>query len=134
MDGTPEHLFVYGTLRSDADGPMHRLIARGALRVGAATVAGRLYDVGPYPAAVPSAAGDRIRGELLALLLPASRLLAALDAYEGFNPAEPAASLYVRARATIRRDSGEEAEAWIYWYARPVDGLARIGSGDWLRR
>nr|WP_276510222.1 gamma-glutamylcyclotransferase family protein [Longimicrobium terrae] len=126
-------MFVYGTLRPDADGPMHRLLAYAARRVGPATAAGALYDVGPYPAAVPSAAG-RIRGELLALNPPAAPLLAALDAYEGFSPADPAASLYVRSTVTVRLDDGGDAASWVYWYARPVDGLKLIASGDWMRR
>lgn len=129
----PVHLFVYGTLRSDAGGPMHRLLAGGARRIGPATAPGTLYDVGPYPAAVPSSAG-RIRGELLALNPPAAALLAALDAYEGFIPADPAASLYVRTSITVQTEDGRDAASWIYWYARPVDGLRLIPSGDWMRR
>lgn len=130
----PAHLFVYGTLRSDADGPMHRLLARGARRIGAATVPGALYDVGPYPAAVPpTAAGARIRGELLALIPPAGPLLAALDAYEGVAPGDPAASLYIREAVTVQVDGGE-VESWIYWYNGRVDGLRRIASGDWMDR
>jgi gamma-glutamylcyclotransferase (GGCT)/AIG2-like uncharacterized protein YtfP len=130
---SPAHLFVYGTLRSDADGPMHRVLAHAARRVGPATAPGALFNVGPYPAAVPSDAG-RIRGELLALNPPAAPLLAALDAYEGFTPAAPAASLYVRRSVTVQLDDGNEATSWIYWYARPVDGLRLIPTGDWMRR
>ena len=65
---TASHLFVYGTLRSKAGGPMHAWLMRGVRRVAPASIRGRLYDAGRYPAAVASDdAADRITGELYAI-------------------------------------------------------------------
>ena len=60
---SPVHLFVYGTLRSDAGGAVHARLMRGARLVARAFIRGRLYDAGPYPAAAESDdPADRIAG------------------------------------------------------------------------
>lgn len=120
-------LFVYGALRSMAGGEMHRLLRSSAVGVLAAECAGQLYDTGSYPAAVASASPhDRIRGE--AYVLPedgAAELLAALDHYEGVAE-DATASLFRRERTRVSLPDGQEALAWIYWYARPTEDLPRI--------
>lgn len=67
MDDTDvTRLFVYGTLRRGA--PMHALIASDARLVGPATLAGRLYDLGAYPAFTDrESKRDVVRGELYEL-------------------------------------------------------------------
>lgn len=127
-------LFVYGTLRSDAKSAAHHHWMRGARLVGAATVAGRLYHAGRYPAAVPSDdSTDRIAGELYAIEADrADDLLAALDRYEGYDAEEPEASLFVRAVTDVTTLDGDATQAWIYWFARPIAHLPRVRSGDWL--
>jgi gamma-glutamylcyclotransferase (GGCT)/AIG2-like uncharacterized protein YtfP len=132
----PDHLFVYGTLRADAGGPAHARLMRGVRPVGRATIAGVLYDAGRYPAAVPSDdASARITGELYAVDADAAdALLAALDDYEGVDAAHPARSLFVRRVTETEREDGMRITAWVYFYNRPVDGLPRVVSGDWLRR
>jgi gamma-glutamylcyclotransferase (GGCT)/AIG2-like uncharacterized protein YtfP len=129
-----ELLFVYGTLRSDAGGPMARALGEKAKLLGRASFRGRLYDLGAYPVVVPSDdPGDVVRGE--AWLLPeAAATLAALDRYEGCSPEDPEPHEYRRARATVVGEDGRPLEAWIYLSAVPVDGLPRIVSGDWLVR
>lgn len=64
MDDTDvTRLFVYGTLRRGA--PMHALIASDARLVGPATLAGRIYDLGAYPAfSDRESKRDVVRGEL----------------------------------------------------------------------
>ena len=58
-------LFVYGTLRRQSPHPMARYLARHARYVGTARVAGRLYDLGPYPGMLPAAeADDFVHGDL----------------------------------------------------------------------
>ncbi|HEX6371723.1 MAG TPA: gamma-glutamylcyclotransferase family protein [Longimicrobium sp.] len=130
------HLFVYGTLRSDAGGAMHRRLMRGVRRVGPASIPGRLYDAGRYPAAVPSDdPADRIAGELYAVDADAAdALLAALDAYEGVDAAHPALSLFRRSVVAAEREDGMRVDAWVYLYNRPIGALPRVASGDWLRR
>jgi gamma-glutamylcyclotransferase (GGCT)/AIG2-like uncharacterized protein YtfP len=126
-----QHLFVYGTLRSDMS-HRHVLDARAAL-VCEASVAGRLFDVGEYPGAVaPASPSDRVAGELYRVDdAEAAALLAELDRYEGFDPRDPASSEFVRVRVAARTEGGESVEAWMYEYNRPTGELRRIDSGDY---
>lgn len=96
---------------------------------------GRLYDLGKYPAAVPSDDNGQIVGELYAIKNPDEFdwAIAQLDDYEGIDNEDGEAPLYRRELATIALDSGEMAEAWVYWYARPVAGCPVIESGDLLQ-
>ena len=48
-------LFVYGSLRSGFKSPAYDYISRFFSLVGDAKVKGRLFDMGSYPAGVPSA-------------------------------------------------------------------------------
>ena len=115
---------------------MARLLAARGRRLGAATLRGILLDVGPYPAAVPSAdAGDRIVGELIELdPHRAAETLAALDAYEGCPDGDHQPALYLRSRETVQGAAGEPLEAWVWFWNRSPQGLARIEGGDWIRR
>ena len=91
----PGALFFYGVLRPGlASGRMAELIALlGAARP--ATVPGQLYAVpdarGHYPVMVAAAGEERVHG---AILIRGSRFaatkLAELDAFEGFDPGDPA--------------------------------------------
>lgn len=128
------HVFVYGTLRSDAKSAAHQQWMRGARLVGPATVPGCLYHAGRYPAAIPSDdPADRITGELYAIEPDrAEDLLAALDGYEGYDAEAPEASLFVRAVTDVTTPDGNTAQAWIYWFARRTAHLPRVRSGDWL--
>lgn len=129
----PELLFVYGTLRRDCGGEMHRYLADHALFVGAAACRGRLYLLDGYPGAVADDSGSSlVQGELYRLQDPAATL-ATLDAYEECGAACGDESEYVRTVARISLADGTEAEAWIYYYNRPVDGLVRIESGDFCK-
>ena len=130
----PHHLFVYGTLRAVAAGSAHARLMRGVRRVGRAAIGGVLYDAGRYPAAVPSAhPADRIAGELYVVSAGAAdALLAALDDYEGYDADAPDESLFVRRIVQAAGEDGRCAAAWAYFYNRPVDGLPRVVSGDWL--
>jgi gamma-glutamylcyclotransferase (GGCT)/AIG2-like uncharacterized protein YtfP len=126
-----QQLFVYGTLRS---GMSHRHVLEGrATLVCEASVGGSLFDVGEYPGAVASASpSDRVVGELYRVdVAEAAALFAELDRYEGFDPARPASSEFVRVRIGARTEGGGSVEAWMYRYNRPTRGLKRIGSGDY---
>jgi pyruvate carboxylase len=47
-----DYLFVYGTLRSQMNDPLHRLLETHAVLVGTGTFQGKLYDLGRYPGVV----------------------------------------------------------------------------------
>lgn len=130
-ENAPERLFVYGTLRRACGHSMHRLMEHAEF-LGDATFQGRLYLVGTFPGAVKSSfPDDLVQGEVYRLVKPAE-LLPRLDAYEDFDPRSPETSLYRREKATLRLESGEFADAWIYLYNRPTENLPRIVSGDFL--
>jgi len=128
-----ELLFVYGTLRRDCGGGMHRYLADHAMFVGEALCRGRLYLLDGYPGAVADDSGSSlVQGELYRLQDPAATL-ATIDAYEECGTTCGAESEYVRTITRVVLADGTEAEAWIYYYNRPVDGLMRITSGDFCK-
>ncbi|MFM2139571.1 MAG: hypothetical protein RJA57_1878 [Bacteroidota bacterium] len=127
------HLFVYGSLRSGFQSPAYDYISRFFELVGPATACGRLYDLGSYPAGIPSEGEDRIVGELYQIKAESefSWAIGQLDDYEGVDPEEGETALYRRAITRIRYAGGDMA-AWIYWYNGDVTGTPRIDSGDLL--
>ncbi|PSQ96959.1 MAG: hypothetical protein BRD55_04790 [Bacteroidetes bacterium SW_9_63_38] len=85
---------------------------------------GELYDIGPFPGAVP---GDgTIHGELFRLDSPDA--WAVLDPYEGYDPDWPAASTFVRREVSL---STPDTTAWVYWYNGTVADQPQVASGDW---
>lgn len=130
-------LVVYGSLMRDlpATSETHEAdlldrlgVGPGLRRVGPCRVVGSLFDLGPHPALRrgPSDEGT-VRGELHAILDP--RVLAALDAFEGYDPRDPAGSDYLRERVALLEPRG--VLAWIYVYNRTLEPERRIESGDW---
>jgi gamma-glutamylcyclotransferase (GGCT)/AIG2-like uncharacterized protein YtfP len=126
-------LFVYGTLRpaASASAGVRRLAERARV-LGAATVPGRLYDLGRYPAArLDEAASGVVRGDLLAL--PADAL-PAIDAYEGFDPAAPSRGLFRRERCRAQLVAGPppvEREAWVYVWNGDAPPGPLVPGGEW---
>lgn len=105
-----------------------RLAAESA-PLGAATVNGRLYDLGRYPGAVPSAeAGDRVRGVVVRLRDPAMSLRW-LDDYEGCGDDDPEPRAYQRVIASASLELGQETDAWIYHYRWPLGEARHIENG-----
>lgn len=126
-------LFVYGSLRRDVPGGRAELLGDDAEFLGPGSVRGRLLDLGAYPGLVPAVTRDeRVRGELYAIR--GRRILAALDAYEDYDPQRPERSLFLRREVQVELDSGESRTAWVYWYAGPPGRGRRIVSGDYLDR
>jgi gamma-glutamylcyclotransferase (GGCT)/AIG2-like uncharacterized protein YtfP len=119
-------VFVYGTLRKEARGPVQAALMRGWSFIGYGSVVADLHDFGAYPGATPSdAAGARVRGELYRA--PSSpETLARLDHHEGEE--------FERAAVDVTLDSGESERAWIYWYRGEPGVGRRIRSGDYLER
>jgi gamma-glutamylcyclotransferase (GGCT)/AIG2-like uncharacterized protein YtfP len=123
-------VFFYGTLMTGFErrtrlGMDDRLRARGR-----GTIQGKLFDLGLYPAAVPSADG-RVHGEVFEVDDPGP-VLGALDDLEGYEPTSPEASLYVRRSVRATLDDGTELDAWAYFYNAPLGQAPAISSGDYL--
>jgi gamma-glutamylcyclotransferase (GGCT)/AIG2-like uncharacterized protein YtfP len=135
--------FFYGTLIADSGNPVAAAAHVRLRDLGPATARGALHAIedelgeGWYPALLAGA------GPVLGQLYEAApgfgeADLAALDAYEGFDPADPAASLYVRATIVVTDAGGAFHEAQAYSFNRPLPpGAQPIADGDfhtWLAR
>lgn len=130
-------VFVYGTLRRGCSN--YRWLLQGRTRTeDPATVSGlQMYDVGPYPIAVPGR--GKIRGDLIRIGPALYRdVLHGLDELEGFNPTDPAGSLYVR-RSMLVATRGGRRRAWVYLASPRAFDVHRdphielVPSGDWKK-
>jgi gamma-glutamylcyclotransferase (GGCT)/AIG2-like uncharacterized protein YtfP len=123
-------LFVYGTLLPALQKARQAALTARLPRLGPATVAGRLFDLGPYPViVVDPVATSRVLGELLGP--PDDTDLAALDEYEQYDPAKPAGSLFVRVEATATDAAGRVVPCWLWTYNGPTAGAMPIDDGDY---
>ena len=127
-----KYLFVYGTLMKGMNA-YELLAGTGARFVAEASIQGRLYDVGDYPAVVKVNEADAsVAGELF---VATDATMAAVDEYERYRP-EDARSLFVREVTTAsRKDNGEVVDAWAYFYNQSQRGrlspAKRIKSGNY---
>jgi gamma-glutamylcyclotransferase (GGCT)/AIG2-like uncharacterized protein YtfP len=124
-------VFFYGTLMTAFKRDGRSRIDAKLTPVGRGTIGAALFDLGIYPAAIPSSDG-RVHGEVHRMV-DADEVLAVLDEFEGFRPSEPDASLYTRTETAVTfDDDGRVAPAWAYFYNAPLGGARRIESGDYL--
>jgi gamma-glutamylcyclotransferase (GGCT)/AIG2-like uncharacterized protein YtfP len=120
----PADFAFYGTLRRGGGG-----LERLGLELewlSPCVIIGSLYRVSWYPALADD--GGTVVGDLFRIDDPA--LVDEIDRFEGFDAASPRTSLYVRRQVTLEEPGG--VAAWVYVWNRPIDGLERIPSGDWL--
>lgn len=124
-------LFVYGTLRRRSRHSMARRLAQAARHVGAATIAGRLYDLGRFPGLKkPLAPDDHVQGDVYDLGDSAEPTLREMDAYE--NAESPPPTPYERVLSTVcLQADGCELTAWVYWYRGDVRAEQFIASGSY---
>jgi gamma-glutamylcyclotransferase (GGCT)/AIG2-like uncharacterized protein YtfP len=129
----PDHLFLYGTLLPPlASRRLGGVLARCA-PVGPGSLPGRLHDLGRYPGAVPDpAAPGRVVGAVFRLP-EREDVLGELDAYEGFDPADPPGSLFLRLPAEVDLADGRRLACWVYVYNRDPGPAPLIPHGDYLR-
>lgn len=127
------HLFVYGSLRKGFQSPVYEYISQFFEFVGDATVRGKLYDLGTYPAALPTQEDAFITGELYRIRREDefSWAMGQLDDYEGLTVEVGETPLYRRDVCGIRIN-GQEIPAWVYWYNADVSGKPVIASGDMM--
>jgi len=119
----PEPIFIYGTLHPDRAPAAIAATARLLKPLGRATIRGRRYELGEYPGVIlTDEAGALVHGELFLLPDPpqATAVLAKLDAYEDFRPADPAGSLFLRQRTIATLEDGTQRACWVYTYNRAV--------------
>jgi gamma-glutamylcyclotransferase (GGCT)/AIG2-like uncharacterized protein YtfP len=116
-------LFAYGTLRRGA--PMHGLLEGRTTWIGAASVAGRLVDLGAFPGLVPARSPhERVHGDLFEIAeADREALLDALDRYEGTS--------FERVQQRVDGADGPVI-AWLYVYHGDLDGAKVVSSGDYL--
>lgn len=98
---------------------------------GRGSMKAALFDLGIYPAAVPTEDNGVVWGEVYEATDAAS-VLSALDDIEGYRPNEPARSLYTRVLTEVTLEDGRVKQAWAYFYNAPLGRAQRIASGDYL--
>lgn len=133
-DARVYQLFVYGSLRSGFRSPAYEYISRFFTFIGEAKVRGALYDMGEYPAAVPSMEDKFITGELYTITNESefSWAIGQLDDYEGVTVEDDEEKLYYRDLAEVLINDST-TRAWMYWYNGDVSNKQLITSGDVLQ-
>jgi gamma-glutamylcyclotransferase (GGCT)/AIG2-like uncharacterized protein YtfP len=126
-----EHVFFYGTLMSPFNRPGRQRITPQLTYTGRGSMRAALFDLGIYPAAVPSNDDSLVWGEVYETSDPSS-VLSVLDEIEGYRPSEPDRSLYTRVVTDVTLEDGRVTKAWTYFYNAPLGGAQRIESGDYL--
>ena len=126
-------LFVYGSLRSGFKNPAYEYISRYFTLVGPAKVKAELFDMGTYPAAVPTLENKLIVGELYRIKNENefSWAIGQLDDYEGVTVDFDEVQLYRKELVEVFIND-EITHAWIYWYNGNISGRPAIPSGDML--
>lgn len=128
---SPDRVFVYGTLREGFSNRGRSILTTHGTLLGTATVEGRLYDVGSFPALVTDGPRDQaVTGEVYELVDEPTRALERLDRYEGARGADPGP--YRREQVTAQLDDGTELRVWTYVWTRPPTLLDPIPGGDYL--
>ena len=124
-------LFVYGSLRSGFHSPVYEYISRFFKLIGEAKVKGKLFDMGSYPAGMPTNEDTYIVGELYQAKNEHefSWAIGQLDDYEGVDVEFDEVQLY-RREITEVNFNNHLTRAWIYWYNGDVSGRPVISSGD----
>ena len=125
-------IFFYGTLMTPFNRPGRNRIDSQLMFKGHGSIAAALFDLGMYPAAVPTDHDyARVRGEVYQMT-DAADVLQVLDEIEGYRSTEPDTSLYTRRLTPVTLDDGRIVNAWAYFYNAPLGRAERIDSGDYL--
>jgi gamma-glutamylcyclotransferase (GGCT)/AIG2-like uncharacterized protein YtfP len=124
-------VFFYGTLMSPFRRAGRSRVEAKLQPQGRGSIRAALFDLGIYPAAIPTEEG-RVWGEVHRML-DVDSVLDALDELEGFRPGEPDSSLYRRVETAVTFEDGRVAAAWAYFYNAPLGRAQRIDSGDYLQ-
>ncbi len=102
--------------------------------VGPATVPGKLYNLGYYPAAIlDGGARTRIQGEIHRLMSPRAGLKI-LDIYEGCSPHDAMPWLYRRELVAAQLLWGQSVLTWIYVLNQPLRRKVQLPMGRHITR
>jgi gamma-glutamylcyclotransferase (GGCT)/AIG2-like uncharacterized protein YtfP len=139
-----EYVFVYGTLLSQLNHPLNKKMLKEGILIGDGFVMGSMYDVGEYPAAIPSQESI-ILGEVYKI---PETFFFELDDYEGYNPYNLNDSLYKRKKTKVylidKKDISDKDSllknkekyhklfCWIYWYNKPINHLKKIQENSYI--
>ena len=123
-------MFFYGTLMSGFERPGRARLDALLEPLGRGSIRASLFDLGIYPAAIPST-DSRVWGEVHRMR-DVDAVLTSLDEIEGYRPGEPDASLYTRVETDATLTDGRVAPVWTYFYNAPLGRAQRIESGDYL--
>lgn len=133
--------FFYGTLIAGSGNPVAATVHARLRDRGPATARGALYAIGEpegwYP--IMLAGAGPVHGRLYEAAPGFGEAdLAQLDAYEDFDPSDPAGSLYLRATIVVADAGGILQEACTYSFNGPLPaGAQSIPDGDfhtWIAR
>jgi gamma-glutamylcyclotransferase (GGCT)/AIG2-like uncharacterized protein YtfP len=136
MNTSVRHLFVYGTLLSQARGAMgkaqrDRLQREGRSLVAATMSGAQLFDLGRYPGLIESSDPTHIvHGELIALTNP-QVTLRWLDDYEGLVTGDHHQNEYARLERRVELANKSELFAWVYVFLRDIERHRLIADGCW---
>ncbi len=125
-----DKVFFYGTLMTGFNRRRRIGIDQDLEFVGRGSIEGALFDLGLFPAAVPST-DSRVWGEVFRML-DVDKVLAGLDDIEGACPGQEDFSLYFRTVVPVRLVDGSETTVWVYFYNAPLGQAERIASGDYF--
>jgi gamma-glutamylcyclotransferase (GGCT)/AIG2-like uncharacterized protein YtfP len=124
-------VFFYGTLMSGFEREGRARLDAMLVHQGRGWIQAALFDLGIYPAAIPTT-DSKVWGEVHRML-DSEAVLTALDEIEGFRPTEPDTSLYRRVEVPVTFDDNRTSTAWAYFYNAPLGRAQRIDSGDYLQ-
>jgi len=128
---TNNYLFVYGTLL-DADNEFGSYLKNNCSFYGDGRFKSKLYDVGEYPGAVADSESLSYVYGSIYLMNDAMEALTLLDDHEGFGEDQQQPNLFIRRVVEVESDN-KTIDCWCYLYNLPVDNLAIISSGDYLK-
>jgi gamma-glutamylcyclotransferase (GGCT)/AIG2-like uncharacterized protein YtfP len=127
-------IFVYGSLRSGFRSEAYQYISRYFNLLGNATIKGKLFDLGDYPAAIATDENYFLVGELYQIAREEefNWAIEQLDDYEGLNVEADETALYKREITTVYINN-ETVKAWVYWFTGSVENKPVVASGDMLQ-
>lgn len=128
MTSESQYIFVYGTLKRSITNPIGAMMRTHANYLAEAIIAGKLYDLGPYPGLVLEDCGMAVYGELYEIVHP-NALIELLDAYEGCGKDDPYPHQFCRVEATVRDTDGLDYRAWVYVYQGQIKHESLLPTG-----